>query len=73
VTPEESTHVDTFTGTTSFFLGTVSGRLAAVVPRPPTIYRPAPPPRLRAKGGRCRDNGRVSRIGGGIACRSPVG
>ncbi|GAA3485542.1 hypothetical protein GCM10018966_100750 [Streptomyces yanii] len=30
VTPEESTHVDTFTGTTSSFSRTASGKVAAV-------------------------------------------
>ncbi|GGV22345.1 hypothetical protein GCM10010260_73290 [Streptomyces filipinensis] len=44
-TPEGSTHVDTaFTGTTSSFSGTASGKLAAVARGPPTGFCGGPWP-----------------------------
>jgi hypothetical protein len=44
VTPEGSTHVDTFTGTTSSFSGTASGKLAVVAVVRQQVFAEAPWP-----------------------------
>jgi hypothetical protein len=44
VTPEGSTHVDTFTGTTSSFSGTASGKLAVVAVVRQQVFAEAPRP-----------------------------
>jgi hypothetical protein len=44
VTPEGSTHVDTFTGTTSSFSGTTSGKLAVVAVVRQQVFAEAPWP-----------------------------
>jgi hypothetical protein len=44
VTPEGSTHLDTFTGTTSSFSGTASGKLAVVAVVRQEVFAEAPWP-----------------------------
>jgi len=44
VTPEGSTHVDTFTGTTSSFSGSASGKLAVVAVVRQQVFAEAPWP-----------------------------
>ena len=48
VTPEGSTHVDTFTGTTSSFSRTASGRIAAVAVVRQQVFAEAPRPAAKA-------------------------
>jgi len=48
VTPEGSTHVETFTGTTSSFSGTASGKLAVVAVVRQQVFAEAPGPAAKA-------------------------
>jgi hypothetical protein len=48
VTPEGSTHVDTFTGTTSSFSRTASGKVAVVAVVRQQVFAEAPGPAAKA-------------------------